>query len=154
MGGQYLVSCTYIWTLQWLEKCHRTLGSITNNLREKEVYNQLSEKVKYPATIFTSQTLESGWNGSSFFPCWWYGGCFVVCAGESQSSAAWGDHTGPPLLHSDWPKLCQQGEDVSINTCPWGWMKSTTGVTKVQSNLVNMNSRGPSKMLILKGISL
>ena len=32
--------------MQWLEKCHKTLGTLTTNLREKEIYNQLSEKVR------------------------------------------------------------------------------------------------------------
>ena len=31
--------------IQWLEKCHRDLSTLTTNLREKEIYNQLSEKV-------------------------------------------------------------------------------------------------------------
>lgn len=32
--------------MQRLEKCHRELGSLTTHLRENEVYNHLSEKVR------------------------------------------------------------------------------------------------------------
>ena len=40
-----IAGITVLLYLQWLEKCHRALGSLTSNLREKEIYNQLSEKV-------------------------------------------------------------------------------------------------------------